>query len=253
MEGLFLSHLIKVMRSTAQASESGGMPGKGVMGDYADMELGRVLAERQSIGLADLLYRSMAQRQETKGSSDSGPGQEASAPGALSRPDAVRAPIPLERAVGTNAAPVAAPRALSVSRTKSPKFYDLHVQDAARRYKLNPRLIHSVIAVESGGNPRAESPKSAKGLMQLTDSTAAMLGVEDVWDPKENIYGGAHYLRSLLDRFDGDLTLAVAAYNAGPGAVERHGGVPPYPETQNYVRRVLDSFMPRTQGDPHGL
>ena len=120
----------------------------------------------------------------------------------------------------------------------APFGYDGWVLEAAARYRLPPRLLHAVIAVESAGDPRAVSPKGALGLMQLMPDTAAALGVSDPFEARENVLGGAAYLRELLDAFQGDLRLALAAYNAGPGAVRRHGGVPPFPETREYLRRV---------------
>ena len=112
------------------------------------------------------------------------------------------------------------------------------IAQAARTYNLPPGLLRAVIQVESGGNPRAVSPAGAQGLMQLMPETARGLGVQDPFDPEQNVMGGARYLRQLLDRYGGDLDRALAAYNAGPGAVERYGGIPPYQETQTYVRKV---------------
>jgi soluble lytic murein transglycosylase-like protein len=100
-------------------------------------------------------------------------------------------------------------------------------------------LIHAVIRQESGYDPYAVSHKGAKGLMQLMPATAKRFGVKDVFDPAENVQGGVKYLRQLLDRYDGDRRLALAAYNAGEGAVDRFGGVPPYRETQDYVDRIV--------------
>lgn len=111
-------------------------------------------------------------------------------------------------------------------------------EQAARRYGLDPGLLWAVARAESGLNPRAVSPAGAVGLMQLMPSTARELGVSDPFDPAQNVDAGARYLRQQLERF-GDIRLALAAYNAGPGAVQRHGGVPPYRETQAYVERVL--------------
>ncbi len=118
----------------------------------------------------------------------------------------------------------------------------------ARRFGLNSRLIQAVVQVESGYNHKAVSNKGAMGLMQLMPETARELGVGDAFDPEENIRGGTSYLRQMADRFDDDLDLTLAAYNAGPGAVEAHGGIPPYRETQDFVKKVLSLF--RSQPPP---
>ena len=117
-----------------------------------------------------------------------------------------------------------------------------HVQQTALAHGLDPALIDLVIRMESGYNPRAVSPKGARGVMQLLPATARAYGVGDVFNPRENIRGGIRYLRDLLGRFDADVRLALAAYNAGPEAVERYGGVPPYAETRNYVRTILTAY-----------
>ena len=118
--------------------------------------------------------------------------------------------------------------------------YDQIIDKYAEEYRLDPQLIRSMIATESAFNPKAVSRKGAQGLMQLMPATALELGVEDPFDIEQNIDGGARYLRQMLDNFGGNVKVALAAYNAGPGAVERYGGrVPPYPETEQYVNRVL--------------
>src|ERR1700749_4341518 len=121
----------------------------------------------------------------------------------------------------------------------APEQIDQLVQQNANIWQVDPALIKSVIANESSFNANATSPVGAQGLMQLMPETAASLGVKDPYDPAQNVAGGTRYLRSLLDRFKGDTRLAVAAYNAGPNAVEKYGDVPPYTETQNYVQNVL--------------
>jgi soluble lytic murein transglycosylase-like protein len=108
---------------------------------------------------------------------------------------------------------------------------------------LDPRLVQAMIQVESGYNYRARSHKGAMGLMQLMPATASLYRVENPYDPDENVRGGTRYLRYLVDKFPGRLDLAVAAYNAGPGAVQRYGGVPPYRETKDYVKRVLSLYQ----------
>jgi soluble lytic murein transglycosylase-like protein len=137
-----------------------------------------------------------------------------------------------------------------LSATAKPTDLAQMVEAAARRHGLDPELVRAVVAVESGFRPDAVSPKGAQGLMQLMPATARALGVTDPFDPAANIDGGTRYLRILVTRYGGDLRRALAAYNAGEGAVARHGGVPPYPETLAYVRRVLQ----RAQADapaPH--
>lgn len=112
------------------------------------------------------------------------------------------------------------------------------IASTANRHGVDPALVAAVVEAESGFNPNAVSSAGAKGLMQLMDATARGLGVSNSFDPAENIEGGVKFLSQLLQQFEGDVQLALAAYNAGPGAVQRYGGVPPYQETQQYVRKV---------------
>jgi soluble lytic murein transglycosylase-like protein len=119
---------------------------------------------------------------------------------------------------------------------------DKLVSANAANWNVDPDLVKAVIANESGFNANATSSTGAQGLMQLEPATAASVGVTDPYDPAQNVAGGTRYLRGLLDRFHNDPRLAVAAYNAGPGAVEKYNGVPPYAETQNYVQNVLASY-----------
>jgi soluble lytic murein transglycosylase-like protein len=116
--------------------------------------------------------------------------------------------------------------------------YGAEITAAAKKYGLDPALLAGLVKQESGFNPNAGSPAGARGLTQLMPGTAAGLGVTNVLDPVQSLDGGAKYLRQQLDAFGGDVARALAAYNAGPGAVQRYGGVPPYAETQNYVRVV---------------
>ncbi len=132
---------------------------------------------------------------------------------------------------------------LKAGQREDPLSEKLHkiFEEVAKEFNLDPHLLKAMAKVESNFNPRAISPKGAMGVMQLIPSTARLVGVSDPFDPIENIYGGAKYLRHLLNEF-GDLKLSLAAYNAGPEAVRRYRGIPPYPETINYVQNVLQYY-----------
>jgi len=130
---------------------------------------------------------------------------------------------------------------LAAKPAVKPPYRDL-VEAAAARYKVDADLITSVIAVESNFDPKAVSRKKARGLMQLLPETAARLGVRNIEDPQENIDAGTRYLRDLLQRYNNNLVLALAAYNAGPERIERYGRVPPFAETISYVRRVKRGY-----------
>jgi hypothetical protein len=138
-------------------------------------------------------------------------------------------------------APGPAPAVVVASLGASPasRSIGMQIRDAAERYGLSEQLVAAVIRVESGFNPRAVSPKGAQGLMQLMPATASQLGVRYAFDIVENIDGGVRHLRGLIERFANNLPLALAAYNAGEKAVQQHGGIPPYPETEQYVARIL--------------
>lgn len=147
-------------------------------------------------------------------------------------------------------APSAKAEAPSVAAASPDDDLATTIESIAARHGVDARLVEAVVRVESGGNPRAVSPKGALGLMQLMPARATMLGVADVFDPRANLDGGVRHLRDLLARYAGNVRLALAAYNAGEEAVRRYGGIPPYRETQEYVRKVLSlspgAASPRT-------
>lgn len=126
----------------------------------------------------------------------------------------------------------------TVTRAQPPAPMLALINQAAAEFDIDPNLVVAVMATESAFQPNAVSPKNAKGLMQLTDDTARRFGVKDVFEPADNIRGGAQYLRWLLKYFEGDVSLALAGYNAGENAVVRHGGVPPYAETRAYLEKI---------------
>jgi len=137
---------------------------------------------------------------------------------------------------------------LQLASSVNPAEYEQIISSCATKYGVNPCLIKAVIHAESGYNPNAVSSKGASGLMQLMPGTARSLKVSNSFDPKDNVEGGVKYLRFLLDTFRGDVSLAVAAYNAGLNKVARYGGIPPYNETRTYVNRVL-SYMQSYQAN----
>jgi len=146
-----------------------------------------------------------------------------------------------------------APQATQGSAAASPELaaaelanrqkIEVMIREVSARYNVDPALIRAVIATESNWNSKAISRKGALGLMQLDPGTARQLGVDNAFDPKQNLDGGVRYLHTLLERYNGDLDKALAAYNAGPGAVDRARGVPRYRETRDYVQKVTDSYF----------
>lgn len=152
----------------------------------------------------------------------------------------------LMRSGQSTSAATTSPRVNSDSKVTG-SFADI-IQEKAAKYNVDPALVKAVIQAESNFNPDVVSSAGAQGLMQLMPGTARSLGVADAFDPEQNIEGGVKFLRQLLDRFGGNTTLAVAAYNAGPGAVSKYNGIPPYNETQVYVKRVLGYYQSAMDG-----
>jgi hypothetical protein len=134
------------------------------------------------------------------------------------------------------------------SSTLPPAEINRLVEQTAERHDVDPELVHAIIQVESDYDPSAISHKGAMGLMQLVPATAQRFGVQNPFDPKQNIEGGVTYLRHLLDLFQGDLELSLAAYNAGENSVLRRGGIPSFTETRNYIRKVTDIYAPGANG-----
>jgi soluble lytic murein transglycosylase-like protein len=138
------------------------------------------------------------------------------------------------------------PSAIGESTDSYNGDYNGIIEDTARKYNISPAVIKSVIKAESSFNPRAVSSAGAMGLMQLMPGTASALGVNDAFDPLQNIEGGVKYLKDMLNKFGGNLELALAAYNAGPGSVIKYGGIPPFDETQNYVKKIMGYIKNKT-------
>jgi len=256
-EAFFMYYMLKTMRQTipentlAKDTPMAGGMGKDTFTDLFDMEIGRKAKFGGHNSISELLYNSMEKLIDARQAPETAaPGmkplrQENLAPVELKTinpikiPSQSQEPKPLERGVREALPLQMAPRRVTQPVPDDPIVarFGRFIDEAAEETKIDSTVIASVIRAESGGNPNAVSKAGAKGLMQLIDGTARDLNVQDVFDPRENIKAGSRYLRRMLDRF-GDLDTALAAYNAGPGNVEKHGGVPPFAETKNYVRKV---------------
>jgi soluble lytic murein transglycosylase-like protein len=255
-ESFFTYYMLKTMRQTvpkdpmAENLPLGDANGKDTFSDMFDMEVSRLMSSKGQRSISDMLYRSMVKVVEAQYQG----GQKL--PRTIPLKQAPHEPVKIER----QSAPIALPRKtydiqpqkvetqklrpVDVMRKPEPSRRDHivekfgnHIDEAARQNNIDSSLIASVIRAESGGDTNAVSKAGAKGLMQLVDSTAQQYGVKDAFDPKENIHAGSRFLRHLLDRYK-DLKLALAAYNAGPGNVDKFGGIPPFKETQDFVAKV---------------
>ena len=244
-EALFVSHLLSTMRETVpKISSVDHSLGHDVYQSMLDQEYSRIIAASGNFGIADALYRQLAPLTGQSSTVQSNGHSENSRITIM--PSVKQTEIPSSQ-VESRHTPMAY-RSL-VHRINR---YDTMISASSRMYSVPETLIKAVIAQESGGNPRTVSKKGAVGLMQLMPGTASELGVRNSYDPFENIAGGSRYLAELLNRFNHDLPLALAAYNAGPATVERYGGIPPYPETTDYVRKVqeyLKVFDTTSNGD----
>jgi Rod binding domain-containing protein len=251
-EGVFLNTLLKAMRQTVPVNDlfNGGGATK-FYRQMHDAEIAKTLATGHSgMGIADMIVRQLSRDQGAERDilSADPKVQGPPAPKVLAR---YREMIPLGpgSAARTRLTRLAAQQGSSVVDTLGQ--FQLEIETAAHGNGLDPALILSVVMEESGGDPAARSDKGALGLMQLMPETARELGVEDRSDAAQNLQGGARYLADLLKKFAGKLDVALAAYNAGPGTVDRLGGkIPDFPETRRYVRRVLERYEQLGGGTP---
>lgn len=220
-ESLFSSMMLRAMRKTV--GENPLIPasmGEKIYTEMLDDEYSKMLSKHSSLGLSDLIVKELEQKNNCSA-------------------------MDLLKNIGNKDYSTIDNRFIRTDNLQNLKNsfsvskWDYLITKASQDYDVDKNLISAVISQESGGNPYAISRAGAKGLMQLMDTTASDLGVSNSFSPWENIRGGVKYLRQMLDQFNGDEKLALASYNAGPSAVKKYGGIPPYPETVNYVDSVL--------------
>jgi Rod binding domain-containing protein len=227
-ESLFTSTMLKAMRSTV--GDNPLIPsgfGEQVYTDMLDQKYSELISSHGSIGLADIIVKQL----EQLGVTDNSSLQELR----NLKNDSWR----MDNRLLPQGIPFNDSKSIGNLKSGVNRWEGL-IDEASKEHGVDKSLISAVIAQESAGNPYAISKAGAKGLMQLMDSTALDMGVTSSFSPQANIYGGVKYLRRMLEKHNGDERLALAAYNAGPAAVEKYNGVPPYVETQNYVESVLN-------------
>ena len=265
-ESFFTYYLLKTMRQTIPKSPlAEELPmqdsmGKELFTDMFDMEVSRSMTQSGNHSIGDIMYKSLekiveAQYQTPTETPKHIPVTRAKqAPIELKQESIPLSNPPESKPMLATTEPLFRPVTPSKPAESKPQAstdpiirrFGEHIEAAARKNAVDSSLILSVIRAESGGNPQAVSPKGAKGLMQLADSTAQNYGVTNSFDPKENIEAGSKFLKYLLDKYQ-DVKLALAAYNAGPGNVDKYGGVPPFKETQEYVAKVT-GFLSEATG-----
>lgn len=231
-EAMFMNQIMKSMRSTIK---SGGLTeesnGRKIFTEMLDSEYSKMSSGQGPGSLAEFIYRQMNH-----------PGQVQANHSSPAIPQAVPSAAQYQnsgaRSLQRLSTQAPAPRAFDLDKT---------VKEVSQAFGVDASLVSAVIQAESAGNPKAISPVGAKGLMQLMDPTAREMGVQDSMDPEQNVRGGVKYLSQMLRKYQGDEKLALAAYNAGPGNVDKYGGIPPFKETQNYVKKVL-MYQDRLQG-----
>lgn len=217
-EGLLTSMMLKSMTKTTEGLFGEEGFGGGILDTVFENELSSLMANSSNTGIAEMIYKKLT-------------GEEIEAV-----KKALEMKAPPVKTNTENTHPAISPANKSLYKLE--KFDDI-INEASQKYNVDKNLIKSVILTESAANEKAKSVANAKGLMQLIDSTARNMGVKNVWDPRENIFGGTKYLSNLIRQYNGDVKLALAAYNAGPGNVDKYNGVPPFNETKNYIARVF--------------
>lgn len=223
-ESLMTSMMMKSMNQTTEGMFGEDSYGGDVLDTMFESEMASYMSNSKSLGVAQMLYKKLT-------------GEELPIRGAdkillngLKSKDNIKL-----NGIDSEL-PTVTPSSEAIKRIDK---YENIINDASEAYGVDANLIKSVIMAESAGNSKAVSGANAKGLMQLIDTTASNMGVKNVFDPKQNIFGGTKYLSEMLRQYNGDIKLALAGYNAGPGNVEKYNGVPPFSETKNYITRVV--------------
>jgi Rod binding domain-containing protein len=244
-EAVLVGYMLKSMRSSTPKDDMFGESyGGDMLEGMFDIELARHVSRSSSLGIGEMLYKKITGEEMSRTAEITGSSPAARTPAAVVKPETIMG-------TGTHGT------AVNAATTQVPDTVRQRVdvlspiiRDASEKHGVDANLISAVIAAESAGRRTAQSSKNAKGLMQLIDTTANAMGVSNVWDARQNVNGGTKYLSQLLERFNGNLEKTLASYNAGPGAVEKHQGVPPYRETQEYVDKVLQYIRYFEQQEP---
>ncbi len=225
-EALFASMMLHSMRkSVLQLGDNSLIPnstGEKIFTDMLDDQYGNIMASNGSLGLAKIILQQIDNDKTPESSLDALSHLKGTAPWMTDKEF-----IPS----GAGSIPPESPASIGQ--------WQPMIDEAGKKFGVDKDLISAVISQESGGNQYAVSPRGAKGLMQLMDSTAQTMGVSSVFQPRQNIFGGTKYLKQLLDKYNGNEALALASYNAGSAAVDKYNGIPPYQETRRYVGNVL--------------
>lgn len=229
-ESMLTNMMIKSMTKNTEGLFGKDNYGGDVLDVLFESEISDFITESQGMGIAEKIYHNMT-------------GESLSNIKTISREKVLNPLIGIENNIEKKIPEIS--KAISKNKTTLSnkaldriEKYNHYIEAAAKKFNLDEKLIKSVILTESAGKADAKSKANAKGLMQLMDSTATDMGVNNPWNPKENIFGGSKYLSKLLNDFEGDTDLALAAYNAGPSNVKKYNGVPPFKETINYIKRV---------------
>lgn len=222
-EAIMVGYLLKSMRASQMNEDGyGDNFGGDLLEGMFDTELAKHITNNKSLGIGEMLYLSMT--------GESLPKQQV-----IDR--VIKNEIPRAKEIKPQESIVNKPPDTINNRIK---VHEDTINKAAVKHNVDSTIIKAVIAAESAGKADAKSHKNAKGLMQMIDTTASEMGVKNVWNPSDNINGGTKYLAKMLKLFENDIELALAAYNSGPGAVEKHEGIPPYKETKDYVNKVMN-------------